>query len=71
SYWMYMEEGGFLEVLVDLKQQIKKGDKIAIVKNAFGKVIKEYFAPENGIIIGKSTNPANMNGGRIVHLGVF
>ena len=71
SYWMYMEEGGFLEVMVNLKQHIKKGEKIAIVKNAFGKIIKEYFAPENGIVIGKSTNPANMNGGRILHLGIL
>ena len=70
SYWIYMEEGGFLEVTVALKQHLKKGDKIAIVRNAFGTIAKEYFAPENGVVIGKSSNPANMSGGRIIHLGI-
>jgi predicted deacylase len=70
SYWIYMEEGGFLEVTVALKQHLQKGDKIAIVRNAFGSIIKEYFAPEGGVVIGKSTNPANMSGGRIIHLGI-
>ena len=49
----------------------KKDEKIAIVKNAFGEVIKEYFSPEDGIVIGKSTNPSNMSGGRIIHLGIL
>jgi predicted deacylase len=71
SYWLYMKEGGFLDVIVELNQKILKGDKIAIVKNAFGTIIREYFAPEDGIVIGKSTNPANMSGGRIIHLGIM
>ena len=70
SYWIYMEEGGFLEVPVALKQHLQKGDKIAIVRNAFGSIIKEYFSPEDGVVIGKSTNPANMSGGRIIQLGI-
>jgi len=71
SYWIYMKEGGFLEVLVDLNQKIEQGQKIAIVKNGFGQILNEYHAPESGIIIGKSTNPANMSGGRIIHLGIL
>jgi predicted deacylase len=71
SYWLYMKEGGFLDVIVELNEKILKGDKIAIVKNAFGTIIREYFAPEEGIVIGKSTNPANMSGGRIIHLGIM
>ncbi len=71
SYWIYMDEGGFLDVTVELKQHVSKGDKIAIVKNAFGEIIKTYFSPEDGVIIGKSSNPSNMSGGRIIHLGIF
>jgi hypothetical protein len=71
SYWLYMKEGGFLDVIVDINQKIEKGDKIALVKNAFGILIREYFAPEDGIVIGKSTNPANMSGGRIIHIGIM
>ena len=71
SYWIYMEEGGFLEVTVALNQKLVKGENIATVRNAFGEIIKEYIAPENGIVIGKSSNPANMSGGRIIHLGII
>lgn len=71
SYWLYVDEGGLLEVPVELKEQIQKGQTIGILKNPFGDILKEYKAPEAGIIIGKSTNPVNMNGGRIIHLGIL
>ena len=71
SYWIYMDKGGFLDVLVELKQIINKGQKIAVVKNGFGEIIDEYFASEKGVVIGKSTNPSNMSGGRILHLGIL
>lgn len=70
SYWVYVEKGGYLEVTVDLKQQIKKGELIGILRNPFGDVLKNYYAPEDGIVIGKSSNPVNMSGGRIIHLGI-
>lgn len=71
SYWIYIQEGGLLEIPVELTQSIKKGDLIGIVKNPFGDVLKRYYAPEDGIVIGRSTNPVNMNGGRIIHLGIL
>jgi hypothetical protein len=37
SYWMYMEDG-FFKVPVALKQHLKKGDRIAFVRDAFGSV---------------------------------
>ncbi len=70
SYWIYMKEGGLLSVHADLKQRLKKGDLIATVRDAFGQTVREYHAPEDGIVIGKSTNPTNMSGGRILHLGI-
>jgi predicted deacylase len=71
SYWIYVEEGGYLEVVVDLKQRLKKGELIAIMRNPFGDVLHQYYCPEDGIVIGKSSNPINMNGGRIIHLGIY
>jgi hypothetical protein len=65
SYWMYMEEGCFKFQLL-LKQHLKKGDRIAFVEMLLVHY-KEYFAPEDGVIIVVSTNPANMSGGRIIH----
>ncbi len=71
SYWIYTDEGGLLEVPVETAQRLRKGDLIGILRNPFGDIIKRYYAPEDGIVIGKSTNPANMSGGRILHLGIL
>jgi predicted deacylase len=70
SYWLYTDEGGILYVTPQLGQYLKKGDKIAVVKTIFGKTVKEYFCPEYGVVIGKSVNPINQSGSRILHLGV-
>jgi hypothetical protein len=42
SYWMYME-GAVLEVPVALKQHLKKGDRIAFVRDAFGSDMKNQL----------------------------
>jgi predicted deacylase len=70
SYWMHTDEGGILEVIPRVYEEVKKGQVVAEVKGIFGKVIKEYYAPEDGIIIGKSVDPINPTGSRIIHLGV-
>jgi len=70
SYWIYTDEGGILRVLPKLGQKVEKGQVIAEVQTIFGKVLKKYEAPEDGVIIGKSVNPINQSGSRIIHLGV-
>lgn len=70
SYWLYTEMGGLLHVHVDLLQRVKKGDLIASLRNVFGELTRQYHAPEDGVVIGKSISPVNMSGGRILHLGV-
>lgn len=70
-YWICSDTGGLLEVIPEINQWVKKGEKIAIVKSVFGKLIKEYFSPEDGIVIGKTTNPVNQTGSKILHLGVI
>jgi predicted deacylase len=71
SIWVYTDTGGLLTVSVDLRQIVKKGEKIAELRNVFGTKIKEYYAPEDGIVIGKSVSPVNQTGGRILHLGII
>lgn len=70
SYWIYTDEGGILEVYPKVKDIVQKGDLIAEVRTIFGKVTSRYFAPEDGIVIGKSVNPVNQTGSRILHLGI-
>lgn len=70
SYWLYADEGGILTVRPNLTEFLEKGQRIASVRNIFGDLVKTYDAPEAGIVIGKSVNPVNHSGGRILHLGV-
>lgn len=71
SYWLYTDKGGYLDIVVDLKQEVKQNDVIAILKNSFGAIIATYKVPEDGIVVGKSTNPVSSSGSRIIHLGIL
>ena len=71
SYWIYTDTGGLLTVHPNVTQKVKKGEAVATIRDVFGDVIKEYYAPENGIIVGKSVSPVNQAGGRILHLGII
>jgi hypothetical protein len=70
SYWMYTNTGGLLQLHVDLLDRVKKGAFIASLRNVFGELTQEYFAPEDGVVIGKSISPVNVSGGRILHMGI-
>lgn len=69
SFWIYTDTGGFLDVLPDVTDKVKKDDLIARQYNAFGDLVREYLAPEEGVVIGCSTNPVSQTGARILHLG--
>lgn len=71
SYWIYTDTGGLLTVLPHLTEFVKKGQEIAVIRNVFGDITKKYFAPEDGVVIGKSESPVNQAGGRILHLGIL
>ena len=71
SYWIYTDRGGLLEVLPELNQQVHKGELIGRIRDSFGQILKDYYAPEDGVVIGKSTDPVNISGGRILHLGIL
>ncbi|MCA9653939.1 MAG: succinylglutamate desuccinylase/aspartoacylase family protein [Myxococcales bacterium] len=70
SEWLYTDEGGILYVHAKVMQELAEGDLLAEVRTIFGDVVKDYRAPHPGIVVGKSVNPLNQTGSRIVHLGV-
>lgn len=70
SHWMYTDEGGILHVLPRVGQIVEAGQKVARVATIFGNTTKQYYAPERAIIVGRSVNPLNTTGSRIVHLGL-
>lgn len=70
SSWLYTDVGGLLDVLPDVAERVSQGDVVARQTNIFGDVIREYRAPETGVVIGRSTDPIAPSGGRILHLGI-
>ncbi len=66
SYWIYTDRGGIIQVYPKVNQRVSQDEHIATVRNVFGQVIKEYYAPESGVVIGKSTNPIGQTGSRII-----
>jgi len=71
SFWLYTDRGGLLTVAVELREQLKRGQLVASLRDIFGNKIKDYYAPCDGIVIGKSISPVNQTGGRILHMGRF
>lgn len=71
SYWIYTDTGGMLKVEPKATEMVKKGQVIAYLYDVFGKKIKSYLAPEDGIVIGKNINPVAQTGSRILHLGII
>ncbi len=71
SYWIYSDTGGIMTVHPKVTDLVKKGEVIATMRNIFGDLEVEYQAPEDGVVIGKSTHPITQTGGRILHLGIL
>lgn len=70
SSWCYTSEGGILEVQPHILDEVREGEQIATVRSIFGHITKEFYAPSDGVVIGKSVSPINQTGSRIIHLGL-
>ncbi|KAK9767646.1 hypothetical protein K7432_002412 [Basidiobolus ranarum] len=70
SYWIFAPSGGILSVLPDVNTWVKRNEPIAYLHNIFGDLEATYYAPEDGIVIGKNVDPVCQSGNRILHLGV-
>ena len=69
SVWLYTQRGGFLEVFPDVVARVEQGERIALLRDAFGDLAEEYRSPAGGVVIGRSVNPVGQAGARILHLG--
>jgi predicted deacylase len=70
STWLYTSRGGILEVIPWLAEEIQAGQIVARLFDLHGRLIEEIAAPESGVVIGLSTNPASATGARVIHYGV-
>ncbi len=69
SFWMYTETGGILQVFPPVASLLEKGEIVASVNSIFGKEQITYTCPERAVVVGRSVNPLNQTGSRIIHLG--
>ncbi len=70
SSWLYTDHGGLLEVFPAVADRVREGEVIARLSNIFGDVTREYRAPVDAVVIGKSIDPVARTGARIAHLGI-
>jgi len=71
GYWIYTQHGGVLEVFPPVNSFVREGELIGRVKNIFGNVVEEIYAPPGGgITIGRSSNPVAYSGSRVIHIGI-
>jgi len=60
--------GGFIESLVELREQVVSGQKVAIQRNAFGDIVAEYFATVSGEVSTVARDAISEPGTRIVQI---
>jgi predicted deacylase len=65
---MFAADSGFTEVFVKLNEAVKKGQKVAVQKNAFGEVVHEYFAEVDGRVAIIGTDAVRERGVDVVSI---
>ena len=65
---VFATTSGFTEVLVKLNDTVVKGQKIAVQRNAFGDVVKDYVAPSDGRVAIIGTDAVREHGVDVVSI---
>jgi uncharacterized protein len=60
--------GGFLELSVDLRDQVRPGQRVAIQRNSFGDVVAEYHVNVAGEVATIARDALSEPGGRILQI---
>jgi predicted deacylase len=71
SFWIYTDRGGLLTVEPQVCDHVVAGQTIGRLFDPWGDLLAVYEAPNDGIVVGKSTNPVAATGARILHLGIL
>lgn len=57
SFWMHSQTGGIFRSNLKLRQEVKKGEKLASIYNLLDQELEVIRAPHDGVIIGYRTVP--------------
>jgi predicted deacylase len=63
---VFADTGGFVEYLVELNDTVEEGQRLAIQRDAFGEVVREYKAPASGRVAIRGTDAIRERGSDIV-----
>lgn len=66
SHAVVAAHGGFVELLVRLKDEVKNGQKVAVQRNVFGEVVAEYSSDVSGEISAYRTDATSEPGNMLV-----
>jgi len=67
-YTVVSSQGGFIEWLVKINDNVSAGQKLAIQRNAFGEVLAEYTSPGQGRIAALRSDAASEPGSVLVFI---
>jgi predicted deacylase len=61
-------QGGFIELLVKLEDDVAVGQRLSIQRNAFGEVMAEYTSPVSGRVGGLRSDATSEPGNVLVFI---
>jgi len=67
-YTVVSSQGGFIEWLVKISDNVRAGQKLAIQRNAFGEVLAEYTSPVHGRISAMRSDATSEPGNVLVFI---
>ena len=68
SRWIRARRSGISTLDVDVGDQVARGDRLAVIRDAFGATVATAKAPNSGIVIGLTRHPLVNQGDAIIHL---
>lgn len=68
TQWIRARRGGILRLDIDLGQDVRQGDRLGVIADAFGDNKVSVKSPADGIVIGVTRNPLVHQGDAIIHL---
>jgi predicted deacylase len=67
--WIRANRGGVLYIEVEPLQRVNKGDRVGVIRDLFGRVVEELWAPGTGIVIGTRTLGVVATGQYVMNVG--
>lgn len=71
SGWVRATDSGFVVHEKQLGDYVEKGERLASIKDPFGKLLVEVLATAEGIVIGKQNIPLAQEGEAMYHIAYF